>query len=398
MGTLFQGIRVLDFTNNAAGPVSTAMMADFGAEVIKVERPVMGDDVRSFAPFVDGQSINFQFYNRGKKSITLSLKDPEGVDIVKRIVADADVVVESFRPGVMKKLGLDYPQLRKLNERLVYCSVSAYGQTGPYAGKPGYDIIAQALCGIMDMTGDPAGPPIKSGFYLGDYIGGMNAFAAITAALYYREKTGTGQYVDVSLLENMVAMNNFIEQAFVGRDLHRTGQHHTGICPYGVFRSRSGQSAVIAAPNDKLWAKVCQAIGRPELKEDERFQTAAARIRHLDEVIEILEDWLSGFEEIGNAVSLLEEAGVPAAKCKSARELLDDPHLLARGTVTDVEVQREITSYPHFKGRGVWLKLSETPGVPGRAPGLGEHNSEILERYGLSQENIDRLQQKWAAK
>ena len=392
---LFEDIRILDFTNNAAGPVCTSMFASFGADVIKVERPVTGDDIRGFAPRLDGQALNFLFYNRGKRSITVDLTDPAGVEMVKRIVPTADVIVESFRPGVMKKFGLDYASILELNPQVVYCSVSAFGQTGPWAGKPGYDLIAQALCGVMDMTGEPDEPPQKSGFILGDYVGAMNAFGAISAALYYKSVTGIGQYIDVALLDGMVAMNNFVELAAIGVDQHRIGAHHSAICPYGVYNGKNGQAVAICAPNNKLWSKVCTVMGQPELTEDPRFCSGEARIRNLKEVISVIEGWLKRFDNINDAISLLDRAGIPVAKVQSAMDLLTDEQLLARAMIVDMEMPPNMPTYKHIKSRGMWLKFSKTPAEIRRAPELGEHNREVLPEFGYTVEEIDALQNKW---
>lgn len=395
---LFSGVKVLDFTNNAAGPVCVSMLADFGADVVKVERPVVGDDIRGFAPKLDGVGLNFLFYNRGKKSITIALDDPDGIDIVKKIIPDMDVIVESFRPGIMKKFGLDYESVKAIKPDIIYCSISAYGQTGPYAKKPGYDLIAQALCGVMDMTGEPDAPPQKSGFILGDYIGAMNAYGAIAGALYHKQNSGKGQYIDYALLDGMVAMNNFIELAYTGVSQSRIGAHHSAICPYGVYNGKEGQCVTICAPNNKLWNKLAELIGKPELGEDERFSTGPARIKNLKTVVDIIETWLKSFEDIETAADILDSGGIPCAKVKTAKDLLTDEHLIARGMITEVDTPPSITKFDRLKTRGVWIHMSETPGSISRAPDLGEHNHEVLVKYGLSPEHITELQERWKNK
>lgn len=392
---LFEGIKVLDFTNNAAGPVCVTMLADFGADVIKVERPVVGDDIRGFAPKLDNVGLNFLFYNRGKKSITIALDDPEGIEIIKKIIPDMDVVVESFRPGVMKKFNLDYESIKEIKPDIIYCSISAYGQTGPYSKKPGYDLIAQALCGVMDMTGEPDAPPQKSGFILGDYVGAMNAYGAIASALYYRQVSGKGQHIDYALLDGMVAMNNFVELAYTGVSQSRIGAHHSAICPYGVYSGKKGQCVTICAPNNKLWTQLTALIGQEELGMDERFATGPARIKNLKMVIEILETWLQGFDNIEDAVAILDQGGIPCAKVKTAKDLLGDEHLIARGMITEIDTPPSVTKFDKLKTRGVWIHMSETPGSISRAPDLGEHNYEILQQYGLSREKISELQGRW---
>ena len=226
MKNLFDGLRVVDFTSNAAGPVSTTYLADFGAEIIKVEKPVAGDDTRHFPPDLHGTGLVFFWLNRGKKSLVLDMADPEGKEIALKLIAEADIVVESFKPGTMEKFGLGYEDLRKVNPAIIMCSVSAFGQTGPYSHKPGYDVVAQALSGIMDLTGDPSGSPTRSGVVLADYTTGIYAYSAIVSALYHRERTGIGQHVDISLLDCMTSFNSYLDVAAIGGKPTRTGNHH----------------------------------------------------------------------------------------------------------------------------------------------------------------------------
>jgi len=234
---IFEGIRVLDFTNNLAGPYAAAMLSDYGAEVIHVEKPVLGDDNRAYLPRYEGQSMSFMDNSHGKKSLVLDLKDPEAVKIVEKLVKETDVLIESYRPGVMKRLGLDYEAMKKVRPDLIYCSVSAFGQTGPEAGRAGYDIIAQAVSGLMYMTGDQDGPPRKVGITVGDNVGALTAFGAIGAALYYRERTGIGQQIDVSLVKTLMWMSNKIDDLVLnGHMQHRNGNHHLTLCPYGTVQ------------------------------------------------------------------------------------------------------------------------------------------------------------------
>jgi len=396
---VFEGITLLDFTNNAAGPSCCAEFADHGANVIKIERPVVGDDTRHFNPILEnGEALIYHWYNRGKKSITIALDDPDGVEMIKKLTKEADVIVESFRPGIMKKLGLDYASLSQVNPSIIYCSISAFGQTGPYAMKAGYDLIAQSLSGIMDLTGEPDGPPIKSGFILGDFTGGLNAFGAISVALFHRERTGEGQYIDVSLFEGMVQQNSFFEMASVlNLSPTRIGQHHATICPYGVFAGKDGQSAVICAPNNKLWAILCKAMGREELITDPHYATGSARNKNIGKVIEILESWLAGFDNIVEAVDLLDGRGIPCCIVKSTKDLVNDPHLIARGTIVEIETPPSYKEHRKLRIRGPWIKFSKTPMQMERSSDLGEYNQEILSQLGYSREDIEQLQSKWAA-
>lgn len=255
MKNLFDGIKVIDFSTNAAGPVASALLADFGAEVIKIERPGVGDDTRGFPPFVDNKvGISFLYLNRGKKSIAVDTTTPEGISIIKQLIDSADIVLENYRPGTMKKLGLDYETLKQSNPKLIMCSISGYGQTGPDWFKPGYDLIAQAVSGVMDLTGFAGGPPIRSGIVVADYATGYNAYGAITTALYYRERTQQGQLLDISLVDCLTSMNSHVDLVSLGKHSSRQGNHHSMLCPFGVFPGQNG-AVVICAPNPKLCSK-----------------------------------------------------------------------------------------------------------------------------------------------
>lgn len=379
MNHIFEGVKVLDLTNNIAGPFSAAILADFGAEVIKVEKPGSGDDSRAWAPLVDGVSAYFLWHNRGKKSIVLDFKVEKDLQRLRELVKQVDVVIESFRPGVLEKYGLGYKAIEKINPQVIMCSVSAFGQTGPYRDLPGYDLIAQAMSGVMDATGLPDGPPLKLGPSIADYSAGFNAFGAIASALYYRERTGQGQHIDVSLLESILAANDYCEPAFMGRPVIRNGNHHSMLAPYGVFAGKNG-SIVIGVLNPKLWDSFTKIIGKPELAQHPRFVTASARIENLPEVIDVIEQWLYAFDHIDEAEAILTQHGIPCAKVKRVEELKQDPHLLARGTITELELpwaNKKLTT------RGVHIKFSKTPGKIGVPPQLGEHQDEIMEKYNL---------------
>lgn len=389
--SIFKGIKVIDCTNNVAGPLSTAIMSDYGAEIIKIEKPKYGDDSRQFVPFIENKSITFMWLNRGKKSIVLDMKKPEAVEVIKKLISDADVVVESFRPGVMARYGLDYENLSKINPKLVMCSVSAFGQTGPYSNLPGYDIIAQSLSGMMDLTGEKYGPPIKIGPSVADYTAGFNAFGAISAALFHRERTGEGQHVDVSLLDCLVTGNDYVESAFLGLPSTRQGNHHGLVAPYGVFQSKNG-NIVIGVVNTKLWKIFCNLIERPDLIDDPRYNTTYKRVENLEDIIVVIESWLDQFDSIDDVQKLLMETGIPCAKVNATKDLLNDPQLLARKTITDMTVRN--LSVDKVKSRGMHLKFSKTKGHMGLAPELGEHQKEVLYHLGYSEEEIVNLQNK----
>ena len=351
MQKVLEGIRVVDFTNNVAGPCCTAMLADMGAEVIKIERPVAGDDSRGNVPRLEGKSLNFNWYNRGKKSVELSMKDPDAQEIIKAMIKDADVVVESFKPGQMKKFGLDYEAVKQINPEVIYCSVSACGQTGANAWRPGFDVIAQGMSGFMDMQGDPNGDPVKSGVTIGDYVGAFNAYGAIVTALYYKKNTGEGQFIDISLLDGLIS----------------------------------------------IMTPLCNAIGKPELLEDERFLSIGSRAANIKDLEAILQGWLSSFDTIEEAIAILDKAGVACCKIRSVNEVAHDPAMWDRGCLTEIELPPSYKEHRTYKCRGPWIQYSKTPVEMKRAADLGENNYEVLEKYGWSKEKIDEKEAEWSS-
>jgi crotonobetainyl-CoA:carnitine CoA-transferase CaiB-like acyl-CoA transferase len=399
---IFSDIKVLDLSKTMAGPICGRLLARFGAEVIKIEAPVTGDDTRAMPPDLKGVSVSFMLYNAGKKSVVLDLKDPEAIEMIKTIVKDVDVVLESFRPGVMKKLGLDYETLKAVNPAIIFCSISTYGQFGPYSPFPGYDIIAQAESGFMDMQGDPDGMPVKAGCMLGDEVGAINAYASIAAALYYKEKTGKGQYIDVALFDGFVGLNGAVSTVTVyGQDPHRSGPHHTHSVPYGVFEGKNNQYLVIVAPTPKLWKQLSLAMNRPELNDHAMYKTSPLRMENKSACIKEIEIWLQQFDDISEAEAILKKFEVPVAQVKSTKQMCEDPHVKARDMITELPTTKSVQAagIPSFRHKGAVVKMSETPEdlslVP---PDLGEHNEEILGRYGWSREKIAEIQAKWEAR
>lgn len=396
MDSIFEGVRVIDFTANAAGPAATAALADLGADVIKIESPGKGDVTRSLYPRLDGQPFAFLWNNRGKRSVTLDLKDPEGLKIARELIRTADVLVENFRPGAMKRLGLSYEAVRELAPGIIYCSISTYGQYGPDAEAPGYDIMAQARSGIMDMTGEPEGNPTKVGFVLGDLVAAKDAFGAIAASLYRKLKTGKGQYIDVSMLESMTSLNLHMDQALAGLDPHRQGRLHQSLAPYGIYVGKNGQTAVIAAFVDEHWKILCEKVlKRPGLVTDERFALGSGRSKHRKEIAELLDSWLQGFDQIEDALKLLRAQGLACCRINSTREACSDPQLLAHQAFCELEAMPSMTHTDKFRLRGAWVKYSETPAVMTRPPELGEHNEEVLSALGYSEEQIAALEKRW---
>ncbi|MCI8478484.1 MAG: CoA transferase, partial [Oscillospiraceae bacterium] len=337
MSNIFDGIKVIDITNNLAGPLCAQMLGDYGAEVYKIERPGAGDDSRGVAPKIEGQSLFYMFASRSKKSVTLALDDPRAQACIYKMVKDCDVFIESYPPGRMKKFNLDYETISKINPKIVYCSVSVAGQTGPHSKVPGFDIIAQAMSGMMDITGEKSGGPTKSGTVIGDYIGGLNAFASVVSALYHRDRTGEGQYCDVSLLDGLIGVNTLVDQAAT---LHthptRSGAHHGTIAPYGIYNGNNGESCIVAAYTGKMWPALCKLIGRPELEEDPKFNSNAARCANLTELIGYIEGWLKRFDKIDNAVEQMAKVGIATCKICSTTDVVEDPAYRDLGLIIDI--------------------------------------------------------------
>lgn len=292
MAGMLDDVKVLDFTTNAAGPVASAEMSDYGAQVIKIES-MNGGPERTYVPILEGKSLTHAWVNRGKKSITLNLKDPRAIEIVKALAKDADVLIESNRPGVMKRLGLDYETLKEINPSLIYCSLTAFGQTGPYSQKPGFDMMGQALSGMMSITGEKGGQPLKHGIALADYFGGFNVFASVLTALHYQRRTGKGQYIDVSLLQGMIHLNSTIDRLNDGVLCKPNGNHHSGLCPFGCFNTDKGESVIICAPSAKAWEAVAKAMNRPDYLTDPEYNTIGARTKNMVKVIAEIEACLA---------------------------------------------------------------------------------------------------------
>ncbi len=398
MGML-DGIRVIDMTMNAAGPGAASMLADHGAEVIKVERPLTGDDCRSFGPFLDGVSLSDAWTNRGKKSVTVDLHDPEGVEFVKRMAADADVFMESFRPGVMNRLGLGYDVIHEINPRIVYASLTAFGQEGPYASRPGYDVIAQAMSGIMAATGEPDGGPMTAGVTIGDFVGAQNFYAGVMTALFYRERSGKGQWVNIPLVQGLVYMNSSLHQYAVGqKKAARTGANSPILAPFGLHHGKNGQCAIVAAVSKKLWEALCDVIEHPELKDDPKFNNVAPRVANRAELTAYIEGWLEEFDDINDAVAILQSKGIPSCKVYDMEDVITDPHYRQQGWVVEMEMPEGCGSDKTFFTRAPVGQYSECPPQLHRGCVLGRYNEEVMKQYGYSDADIKRLQDKWAGK
>ncbi len=371
------GVRVIDFTRILAGPFGSMFLGDMGAEVIKVEEPAKGDDTRGWPPFVGGEATYFLSVNRNKKSLTLNLKAPEGQAILRKLIARADVVLENFRPGTMERLGFGYERLRAVNRRLVYCSISGFGESGPEASRPGYDLIVQGESGIMDLTGFPDGPPVKVGNSIADLVAGMAAAQGITLALLARGRTGRGQKVEIGMLDVMASLLTYQAGLYWngGGRPSRRGNQHPSIVPYEVFRARDAY-LTLGVANSSLWEKTCRALGREDLARDPRFDSETNRVTNRDALIAILNDLLAA-RPADEWLARLEQAGVPAGRIRTVAEVCESPHLKARGMVVKLRHPKAGA----ITVMGVPVRLWQTPGAATAPPPLlGQHTEEILTR------------------
>ena len=390
---LLEGIVVLDLTRVLAGPYCGTLIADMGATVIKVENPTGGDDSRSMGPFINGNSVYYANFNRSKLGCTLNLKTSEGKEIFKELVKKADIIIENYRPGTMEKLGLGYDELKKVNPAIIYGAVSGFGHTGPLSKRAGYDIIGQAMGGLMSTTGWPGGPATRSGTPLGDVLGGLNLAIGILAALVNREKTGLGEKVDVALVDSVAsAMENItmIYQA-TGRIPQRIGNRYESTYPYDSFPANDGD-VIIAAGNNKLFSILCEIMEQPELKNDSRFLDVKSRVANHDDLFEIVSTWTKKYsvEEIDKK---LNDAGCPASIVNTIDRLVVDRQIAgAREMFPEIEQpgigKLQITACPQ--------KLTRTKSYPRKAaPLLGEDNIDIYGKLlGFDENKIKQLKEK----
>jgi formyl-CoA transferase len=390
MTLALENLTVIDLTQVMAGPFCCQLLGDLGADVIKVEPPGRGDATREATGnrLPHGESAAFLAVNRNKRSIAIDLRTENGRAAFRRLAATADVVVESFRPGVAKRLGVDYETLRQDNEQLVYASISGFGQTGPYAARPGYDLIAQAMSGIMSVTGDPDGPPTKSGIPVADLSAGMLCTIGILSACLARAVTGRGQAVDTSLYDAALAMSVWetAELWATGKAPRRLGSAHRVNAPYEAFPTRDGY-LTIGANNARLWDRLCAVLDRPDLPADPRFAANDDRVRNRAALKEELAATLST-RDTAEWVELLLGAGVPAGPIRDYAQSCADPHTLAREMVVELDHPVE----GRVRALGIPVKLSDTQGSIRRIPpGLGQHTDEILRAAGCSDAEIAAL-------
>jgi CoA:oxalate CoA-transferase len=392
-GRPLAGLRVLDLTRVVAGPFATAIFADLGAEVIKIEAPKTGDDYR-YGPSRPGEtSLSFQNNNRGKRSITLDVRAPEGRALLLRLVDRADALVENFRAGYLARCGLGPAVLQARNPRLVVASLSGFGQTGPRAGEPSYDIVAQATGGMLSMTGFPGGPPVRAGGATADYVGGLYLALGIAVALLERERTGVARVLDLSNQDCIFAIADSAASIYagIGAKMERVGNAHPFTSPYDCFATQDGY-VVVGTASNKLFRKLCEGIGQPELGRDERFKNHRVRAANRPQLTQILTAWMSA-RTCDQALAVLGPQGVdvPAARVASPDELIDDPQLEARGMVE---------RHPHprigevvFHGNALKLSGAE-PRERALAPELGEANAEVFGELGVADAELAALKER----
>ncbi|MBK5241490.1 CoA transferase [Clostridium sp.] len=386
-------IKVLDLTRVLAGPYCTMMLGDMGAEIIKIERPIVGDDSREFGPFVEGQSAYYMNLNRNKKGITLNLKDPEGKKMFIDMVKNADIVIENYRPGTMEKLGLGYEDLKKINPGIVYGCVSGFGHYGPYKNRAGYDIIAQAMGGLMSTTGWPDGEPTRTGTAMGDVLAGLSITIGILAALNYKKDTGIGQKVDVALVDSVVSSLEIINQIYLveGRIPQKIGNRYESTYPYDSFKCKDG-SMVIGCANDKLWGSLCTVMGNPQLADNEKYDKNIKRVNKHEEIKTIVEQW-SKKGTIDQNVEDLLAVGIPASPINTIDRIVKDPHI-AGAREMFVEVEHPIAG--KVKITGSQLKFSETKvEIKMPSPLLGQDNEKVYkEIFNFDDNKLKELKEK----
>jgi crotonobetainyl-CoA:carnitine CoA-transferase CaiB-like acyl-CoA transferase len=378
VSTPLAGIRVLDLSRIVAGPLATQILSDYGAEVIKVEHPRGGDDSRQWAPprAPDGQASYFFAVNRGKRSITVDLKHPRGRALVVDLARQSDVLVENFKPGTMDDLGLGHETLRTANPRLVYCSISGFGQTGPYRERAGYDAILQGFTGLMAITGEPDGAPVKVGVALIDAITALYAHGAILAALHHRQQTGAGQYLELSLMEcGIAALINAATAYLVGGEVQgRWGSGHPSLVPYQAFRAKDGY-LMVGAGNERLWQAFCEVLGHPEMAGDSRYDSNAKRVAARPELVRWIEGRLATRPR-DEWVEAFTAAGLPAGPINDVAQVFADPQVQHRAM--SVEVDHPTAG--RIRLPGIPVKFATTPArVQGPPPRLGEHTDLVLE-------------------
>jgi CoA:oxalate CoA-transferase len=392
MAMALEGVRVLDFTQYLSGPHCTAVLSELGAEIIKIEMPGKGEPERLAMPMTPKrESYQFLSYNRGKKSITLNLKSPKGLEIAKKLAAKVDVLVENFAADGMERLGLSYEEVRKINPQIIYASISGFGHTGPRRNDVCYDVVAQAMGGLMSVTGHPDGEPLKAGISLGDYMGGYNGAIAILAALYYRKVSGEGQAIDISMQDGIWAMvfpdrANYFDNHIVPK---RIGNKLSSSAPFGAYNAKDGY-VVICTITDPQWQKVLQAMGREDLSGEQRYATRENRTKNMDEVDGLVQSWCKE-RTVEEVMAALKKFQVPCSSLPTFDQVARDPQLLSREML--VEVDQPISG--KVKLIGSVYKMSKTPGDRKKIISeVGEHNEEIYcGLLGIDAQEMQKLKE-----
>ncbi|MFS2002093.1 CaiB/BaiF CoA transferase family protein [Duganella sp. CT11-25] len=386
------GIRVIEIGTLIAAPFAARLMAEFGAEVIKIEAPGDGDPIRKWRKLHEGTSLWWYLQSRNKKSIAVNLKSEAGIDIIRQLACNADVLIENLKPGAMEKLGLGWDVLHQLNPKLTMVRISGYGQTGPYKERPGFGAIGEAMGGIRYTTGEPDGAPARAGISLGDSLASLHAvMGALMSLLRVKSGQGEGQVVDVSLVESVFNLMESLvpEYDLLGHVRERSGGALPGIAPSNTYPTRDGAYIVIAGNSNPIFRRLMQAIGRADLADDPEFAHNDGRVARVALLDAAIAGWTSSLP-IAEALAQLEQAGVPAGRIYSAADIVADPHYLAR----DMVLQAELPGGVQVKMPGIVPKLSETPGeIHWQGPSLGQHTSAVLGELGLSAQQIARLRQ-----
>ena len=391
------GVKVLDLTRIVSGPFATMLLGDLGAEIIKIEEPVSGDESRTYGPpFVNGESAYFLSINRNKKSCAINLKTPEGIALIQELALKSDVLIENFRPGTLKKFGLSYEELKKQNPGLIYCAITGFGQTGPDSHRPGYDLIIQGESGVMDITGDPDGPPTKVGTSIADLLTGQYASQGVLAALVERSRTGEGRRVEVAMYDCLASLLTFNAGGYfaTGNTPKRKGNSHPSIVPYETFETLDGWINIGVA-NDKFWNSFCKIIDRLDLQNDPKFAMASDRVKNRLELLPTIREIIKGNKK-SHWIDLLEKAGIPSGMIKNVGEVCDSEQLISRGMILNMPhptagIVKNIDSPLRFDDRN-----DEVHAAP---PILGQHTHEILSNVlKISPDEITLLEKKGVIK
>ena len=386
---VLEGIRVIDLSTAYSAPIATMQLADFGADVIKIENTGKGDGARTWNPFVNGESLGYMYANRNKRSITLNLKTEEGKKALFELVKTADVVVENFRPGVTKKLGIDYEVMKQIKPDIIMASLSGYGQTGPYAKKGAYSNLAEAQSGLMYLTGLPNGLPTGSGVAFGDSIAGMFLVQGIMYALFHHERTGEGQYIDVAMVDSLIGLiqHGFAQVTALGIEPERIGNRDLSDYPYDTFEAKDGYCQ-LGNSTASDWTMFTKAIGHPELALEEKYDSPDKRWDHVEEIHDIIQEWASQYTraEIEQIFGEYGQLYSPILKCS---EVMKDPQVLHREMVVDLEYRGT-----KYKDKGIPVKMSKTPGtIRMMPPTQGQHTDEVLKSVGYTDEQLQHMRQ-----